>query len=359
MASNAQRNERIVITPFPTGDKVAMEVIDSVMGQLSDGMWENSNNKSITDMWSCTDVEDDGKNIILKIYDSSSYSYGSKYNSWFNADEKKIFNYIADHAKQVVKYFEKEDGPKYAWDRMNKAEASGFGGHGCPDITISDVYRVYDGLKGRKNHLYEIPKEGTKTVDQLIKDFGEPEEKPKKQSKSTEKPKKITNDSISFKINEQLKDEAKNYLDSLTSFSKSKEFKDDINGKMRDAIRVQISSLSTFINAIEKQESLLKNIDFDGEEADTNTGKELLKKLKKELKPYDVKAKQIRITKEDEETTLVNLTVETDKNPEILSDIMFEICKKLYEGKNDYYLNEFVDAGNNSPIVLCSWYVKG
>ncbi len=227
--SNAE--ERIIITPFPSGDKMAMEVIDSVMGQLSDGMWENSNNRSIKDMWSCTDVEDDGKNIILKLYNKSSYSYGSPYNSWFRADEKKIFDYIASHAKQVVKFFEKEEGSDYAWSRTNNNEAFGFGGHGVSDIKISDVYRVYDILKGRKMRD-NTPANKKSTIS--------------------------INDMIDSEKANKTKEMAQQYLNSLLKFSETKEFKDDINGKMRDTIRVQITALSSFISAIEKQESLIK-----------------------------------------------------------------------------------------------------
>jgi hypothetical protein len=125
---------------IPLGNDVRAEVIDSVLGQLSDGIWENSNGMS--KYWSYADVN---KNNELQVDDTS-------WRSGFNGkSEEWVRNWFADKAKQVVKIWAEDWGKgKDVWKRDNQDEVDYMGGHIVRDITVSDVYECYDYLKRRK-----------------------------------------------------------------------------------------------------------------------------------------------------------------------------------------------------------------
>lgn len=125
---------------IPLGNDVRAEVIDSVLGQLSDGIWENSN--GMNKYWSYADVN---KNNELQVDDTS-------WRSGFNGkSEEWVRNWFADKAKQVVKIWAEDWGKgKDVWKRDNQDEVDYMGGHIVRDITVSDVYECYDYLKRRK-----------------------------------------------------------------------------------------------------------------------------------------------------------------------------------------------------------------
>lgn len=136
---------------IPLGNDVRAEVIDSVLGQLSDGIWENSN--GMNKYWSYADVN---KNNELEV-DDESWRSGFR-----GKDEAWVRNWFADKAKQVVKiYFEDCGIPSSDWKRNNSAETVDYmGGHKVRDISVSDVYECYDYLKQRKGkYSYGRPEE--------------------------------------------------------------------------------------------------------------------------------------------------------------------------------------------------------
>lgn len=135
------------------GTPTRAEVIDSVIGQLSDGIWEN--NGSMNKYWMFARV----KGTDLEISEDYSKRYGSSRTIWNGFDgksEKEIKDWFANKAKQVVKIWAEDyhKDQKAVWDRDNTDVVDYMGGHGVPNVTVADVYECYDFLKGRSGKKY-------------------------------------------------------------------------------------------------------------------------------------------------------------------------------------------------------------
>ena len=143
------------------GNPTRAEVISSVLGQLSDGIWENSS--AMDKYWMFADV--DGTNLSIDdeaFRDETGWGrYGSTrkrtQNGFYGKSEKEIKDWFANKAKQVVKIWAEDYGKdhKAVWDRNNTDEVTYMGHHNM-DITVADVYECYDFLKGRSGKKYGI-----------------------------------------------------------------------------------------------------------------------------------------------------------------------------------------------------------
>lgn len=160
------------------GNLTRAEVISSVLGQLSDGIWENSS--AMDKYWKFADV--DGTNLDISDESSDSeiqYGYNSRgryktiWNGFHGKSEKEIKDWFANKAKQVVKIWAEDYGkdPKAVWDRNNTDEVTYMGQHNM-DITVADVYECYDFLKGRSGKQYGITEE---VAPVEVEDVAEPE----------------------------------------------------------------------------------------------------------------------------------------------------------------------------------------
>lgn len=132
------------------------DILESVIGQLSDGIWENSNSNQR--FWREQDVEfnKETEDVIIK----------SSYRLFEN--EEKVKRFFANKVKQIVK-IEREDGAsELTWDRLNDnttcyISASLIYEPGVENakgiepgymITVGDCYYVYDFLMGRDTNKY-------------------------------------------------------------------------------------------------------------------------------------------------------------------------------------------------------------
>ena len=143
------------------GNPTRAEVISSVLGQLSDGIWENSS--AMDRYWMFADVDGTDLDISDKMYDNSySYYRNPVRNGFYGKSEKEIKDWFANKAKQVVKIWAEDYGkdPKDVWDRNNTDEVT-YMGHHRMDVTVADVYECYDFLKGRSGKKYGITEEPT------------------------------------------------------------------------------------------------------------------------------------------------------------------------------------------------------
>lgn len=147
---------------IPLGNDTRAEVILSVLGQLSDGIWENSS--AMEKYWWFADVE--GTDLVI---DDDPYD-GSKRNGFYEKSEKEIRDWFANKAKQVVKIWAEDYGkdPKAVWNRNNLDEVT-YMGHHRMDVTVADVYECYDFLKGRGGHKYGVSEEPAPVeVDEVV-----------------------------------------------------------------------------------------------------------------------------------------------------------------------------------------------
>lgn len=155
---------------IPLGNKVRAEVVDSVLGQLSDGIWENSGR--MDKYWKFADVDGTNLDISDETYDNSySYYHNPVRNGFYGKSEKEIKDWFANKAKQVVKIWADDEGldPKEVWDRNNTDVVTYMGhSYGVKEITVADVYECYDFLKGRSGKKYG--KVAEEPVEELIDD---------------------------------------------------------------------------------------------------------------------------------------------------------------------------------------------
>ena len=159
---------------IPLGNDTRAEVILSVLGQLSDGIWENSS--AMNKYWQFADVEgtdlviDDEPFVYERDYSSRGYKTKSIRNGFSGMTEKQIRDWFANKAKQVVKIWAEDYGkdPKAVWSRNNLDEVT-YMGHHRMDVTVADVYECYDFLKGRGGHEYGVSKEPAPVeVDEVV-----------------------------------------------------------------------------------------------------------------------------------------------------------------------------------------------
>ena len=118
-------------------DRKAEEVLLSVIGQLSDGIWENS--RGMERYWQYADIIKKGSEIYISV-NTENYESGYRGKS-----EQDIKRYFAQKVKQIVK----EEGLE--WSRDN-TEISAYLDRGS-DVTVQDAYRVYDKLLGRVDRI--------------------------------------------------------------------------------------------------------------------------------------------------------------------------------------------------------------
>lgn len=146
--------------PFGLKDEKSQDVINGVVGQLSDGMWENS--PGMERYWKFTDGTDGNGNII--VYDGyvsvDEYAgmnrYGGKkyntkwiYSAFSNMDDTAVKKYFAAKIKQIVK----EEGLE--WNRNNTQPCEYLDYRS--GVTVRDAYRVYDRLLGRIDRITDEP----------------------------------------------------------------------------------------------------------------------------------------------------------------------------------------------------------
>ena len=144
---------RIVKPNLKNGDPSPTTILDDLVGQLSDGMWENT--PAMTKYWINMHFDDSSGELVLKT-NPQMQEYGGKYytNPFYTklgGDVSRIREWLANHLKVLVK---DEVGDK-GWDRTNEQELDYF----SQGTTVAMVYAVYDILKNRgdkgKNPYYD------------------------------------------------------------------------------------------------------------------------------------------------------------------------------------------------------------
>jgi hypothetical protein len=111
-------------------------ILQSVMGQLSDGKWENT--PVMRKYWENAEIRKEG-NIVFIIVNDDSYNSGFRGKS-----EDWIKNWFAGKIKEIV--YDELDSQQ--WDRADQTTLDYFGDSIRP-VTVRDAYMAYEILKGR------------------------------------------------------------------------------------------------------------------------------------------------------------------------------------------------------------------
>jgi hypothetical protein len=136
------KNIRLIDTNL-TGDTM-FHVCAAVVGQLSDGIWENS--PAMEKYWRNLYVRKnpDGKILIEVNADTCIDSWRKTLDNPFHKmDDFQIKYWFADKIKQIVKIEQKDSGQKNFWKRDCVRDLD------YMDATVRDAYYAYDVLKER------------------------------------------------------------------------------------------------------------------------------------------------------------------------------------------------------------------
>lgn len=120
--------------------KVNKTILDSVMGQLSDGKWENS--PAMNKYWQHADIMVKNDQVVIEISDDWNGETSSGFQD-MTADQ--IRNWFAAKIKAVV--YDEMNGIQ--WSRDDEALLDYLSRSDC-NVTVADAYRAYDILKGRE-----------------------------------------------------------------------------------------------------------------------------------------------------------------------------------------------------------------
>jgi len=140
----------------PTGltGKKNFEILSSVIGQLSDGMWENS--PRMESYWRFLNIAmADGEKVVIRVKNKTSeFTYRKKwvYNKLYHESPEMICKWFADKVKAIVKADLGQNQGKNLWKRDNTERVLNYLGY-HEKLTVADAYNAYDILKGRKTEL--------------------------------------------------------------------------------------------------------------------------------------------------------------------------------------------------------------
>ena len=146
---NNTNKTRTINTTF-YGDYAA-EILNAVAGQLSDGMWENS--RGYDKYWTNFSVKRLDDNHVVFIVNTDSYSrYCDRFleNPFCRMTDTEFLVWYAGKLKAGIHAEAKDNNWKKGWwKRTNTTNKSIYLNYKL-DITVADIYCVYDELLGRQ-----------------------------------------------------------------------------------------------------------------------------------------------------------------------------------------------------------------
>ena len=152
--------KKLIVPTGLKGDK-AREILDSIIGQMSDGMWENS--PAMEHYWRFINVENVGGELAF-VVDKARGEWGAGSRPGNNHFTENYFmtklggkadaikQFMAKKLKAIAKEEIKDENDPLGWYRNNEMESGYLAG------TISDVYFVYETLLGRSGFQRKYPR---------------------------------------------------------------------------------------------------------------------------------------------------------------------------------------------------------
>lgn len=125
-----------------------LDVLQGVMGQLSDGIWENSRSYTINHVWRECDIVEEDNEIAIEVPNHFYVLFNCTVN-----DTQAVKTWFAKKVKAVVKeYIKDHSNENCEWSRDCKSQVRYFHGNWEKRIwpSIADAYNAYDTLLGRK-----------------------------------------------------------------------------------------------------------------------------------------------------------------------------------------------------------------
>ena len=159
LVSESENGDLIIPTRLK-GEK-ALDILDAIIGQMSDGMWENS--PAMEHYWKFINVEKIGKELAFVVNRArGEWEAGSRpghnhftenyFITKLGGQEDAIKQFMAKKLKAIAKEEIKDKHDPIGWDRNNEMESGYLTG------TISDVYFVYETLLGKSGYQRKYPR---------------------------------------------------------------------------------------------------------------------------------------------------------------------------------------------------------
>lgn len=139
---------RVLETPF--FGEIANEILNSVSGQLSDGLWENS--RSYEKYWTnFTVVRNSYNRTIFRVKTRCGGEYCGRWqpNPFVPMKESEFFAWYAAKLKAVIQAEARDNHWTKGWWNRNNTWQKSIYLNRKNEVTVADVYCVYDWLMGR------------------------------------------------------------------------------------------------------------------------------------------------------------------------------------------------------------------
>lgn len=132
--------ERVIKTGL---SKKYKDMLDAVIGQMSDGYWENS--PMMRGYWKFVNIGTSGDEATLNVAETSGALDGDRRveNRFYGMPDDAVKKFFADKIKFLIK----EEGLG-KWDRDNERKTD-YLSHGEARYRVKDCYYAYEILKGR------------------------------------------------------------------------------------------------------------------------------------------------------------------------------------------------------------------
>lgn len=158
----SESEKRKLIVPTGLKGEKAREILDSIIGQMSDGMWENS--PQMEHYWRFINVEKTGGELAFIVDGTQGeWEAGSRpgnnhftenyFMTKLGGKTDAIKQFMAKKLKAIAKEEIKDEQDPIGWDRNNEMKSGYLAG------TISDVYFVYETLLGRTGYQRKYPED--------------------------------------------------------------------------------------------------------------------------------------------------------------------------------------------------------
>jgi hypothetical protein len=130
---------------IPTGlvGDINKDILNSVIGQMSDGMWENS--PGMAGYWTFADIDDNNNILVNKAY--GNYMGTRLNNPYVGMSEEDVKNFFANKIKAIAQQYlhDQNINPYREWNSSNTEKCSYLDYD--TGVTIADAYAAYKALK--------------------------------------------------------------------------------------------------------------------------------------------------------------------------------------------------------------------
>lgn len=143
---NESESDKRIIETGLTGVK-NKEILDSIMGQLSDGMWENS--PAMQKYWKFADINGTNIEVSNRRYIYDNYTKKTSENPYYDMSDTDIKKFFANKLKAIAQQYLHDNNmnPYKNWNEDCDEVCDYLDRFNGNDVTVGDAYKAYKALK--------------------------------------------------------------------------------------------------------------------------------------------------------------------------------------------------------------------